>query len=232
MPSALTSCTELRRLLPASTNTQTAVARLVAFEHRRLQGSLPVDQAAALGHVGLPHPLAQCVVGRVGTLAVARRRLGHAQQEGSHGRHRGADQRHLDYLPATGVLTGVKGQGGRQRAVNGAVGGGQRDRRVLRRRLQLPADRVQVGEQAGGRTQHPFEGTQRSAFLAGAETGQRQVHQARVGGGHGRRPQAQALHHPRAGSSRLPRPPRPPVAGPRRGRRSSSGPAPAPACRG
>ena len=79
-----------------------------------------------------------------------------------------------------------------------AVGGGQRDRCVLRRRLELAANRVQVGEQSGGRAEHPFEGAQRSAFLAGGEAGQRQVHQVRVGRNHGGGAQPQPFHHPGA----------------------------------
>ena len=134
-----------------------AVAGLVAVEHRRQGGAQPVDQAPLLGGAGAPHLLAEGVVGGIGALAVARRRIAHAQQEGAHRRHRGAGQRHLDHLAAAAVFAGVERQGNRQRAVNRAVGGGQRDRRVQRRRLQLAADRMQVSEQPGGGAEDAFE---------------------------------------------------------------------------
>ncbi len=190
---------ELDRVAAAVSGEQehpAAVASSVAVEQRRQPGADLVYQPAALGRVGLPHACAQFVVGGIGTLAVARRRIGNAQQEGAHRRHRGPGQRHLDHLAAPALLAGVERKGYRQRSVDGAVGGGQRDRRILRRRLQLAANRMQVGKQPGGGAEDPFEGAQRSAFLAGAEARQRQVHQPWVGGRHGGGAQPEPFHHP------------------------------------
>ena len=192
---------ELRRVAAVAAGKQehpAAVAGLIAVEHRRLRRAEEVDQPPPLGGAGAPHPLAQGVVSGIGALAVARRRVTHAQQEGAHRRQRGAGQRHLDHLAAAAVLARVERQGHRQRAMDRAVGGRQRNRRVEWRRLQLAADRVQVGEQPGGRAEDAFEGAQRGALLAGPEPRQGEVHQPRVGGHHGGGAKSQALHHPRA----------------------------------
>ena len=72
--------------------------------------------------------------------AVEHRLLRHPVEQNAGCRQRCAQQRHLDHVAGAGLLARVEGERHRQRAVNGPVGRGQRNRRVHRRSADQAAE--------------------------------------------------------------------------------------------
>ena len=181
-----------------------AVARAVAVIRTGVHAAEPAQDGAPPGSSGQAHVGAQqrhqeaLRAARYDRHAVANRLLGHPVQQYAGGGQRRAQQRHLDHLAAPALGARVEGEGDCQRAVNGPVGGGQRDRCVDRRRSDHAAHRVQVGKQPAGRVQHPFERADIGLPQVGrCEARQRQVDQARMPLGDHVRAETEPVHHAR-----------------------------------
>ena len=184
---------------PAAVGGAVAVVRTGVHAAEPAQDGAPAG-AAGQAHVGAQERHQEALRGaRHDRHAVADRLLRHpVQQDAGRGQRR-AQQRHLDHLAAPALRACVQSEGHRQRAVDGPVGGGQRDRRVHRRRSDQAAGRVEVGKQAAGRVQHSFERADVGLALVGRrESGQRKVDQARMSPRDHLRAEAEAVHHPRA----------------------------------
>ena len=181
-----------------------AVAGAVAVVRTGVHAAQPAQDGAPPGSSGQAHVGAQqrhqetLRTARHDRHAVAHRLFRHPVQQYAGRRQRRAQQRHLDHLAAPALRTRVQGERDRQRAVNGPVGGGQRDRCVDRRRSDHAAHGVQVGKQPAGRVQHPFERADIGLPQVGrCEARQRQVDQARMPLGEHVRAETEPVHHAR-----------------------------------
>ena len=139
--------------------------------------------------------------------AVADRLLRHAVQQYAGRGQRRAQERHLDHLAAPALGARVQGERDRQRTVNGAVGGGQRDRSIDRRALR-PCGSTE--SRSVNRPQAAFSTPSNARMFAfpwsvDANPGQRQVNQARMPLGDHVRAEPEPVPSPPDGSSRSPR---------------------------